>query len=76
MQQKSENSNEEGFYEVERVTAHRVALKGKRNVLELEVKWKGYEETTWESFAEFARDSPELVQKYFLKREKEIGKVS
>ena len=55
------NSNESGFYEIESVISHRVFLKARKYIIQLEVKWKGYEETTWEDFTDFAKDSSEMV---------------
>ena len=35
--------------------------------LEIEIKWEGYEETTWENFEMFAKDSPKEIEKYLVK---------
>ena len=55
------NSNESGFYEIENVISHRVHLKARKYIIQLEVKWKGYEEKTWQDFTDFAKDSSEMV---------------
>ena len=41
--------------------SHRVYLKARKYIIQLEVKWKGYEETTWQDFTDFAKDSSEMV---------------
>lgn len=58
--------SEPDFYEVEKIINHRIDFR-KRD-LKFLVKWKGYDEedSTWESFGDFARDAPELVQDYLL----------
>ena len=38
----------------------------------IKVKWAGYDEPTWESFKQFAQDSPECIQKYFIKLQKRL----
>jgi len=35
--------------------------------VEIEVKWEGYEETTWENFETFAKDSAREVEKYLVR---------
>ena len=59
---------EPDYYEVEAILEHKVIhmSKYKKRDMEVHVKWKGYEETTWESFITFAQDSPEVVQRYFF----------
>jgi hypothetical protein len=51
-------------YEVERILNH----SGTRNRL-YEVKWKGYEETTWED-EEALRNSRESIEDYWLRKKK------
>ena len=52
----------EEYYEVEAIKEHAwVKVKGGKREMEVHVVWKGYEETTWESFSTFAQDSPEVV---------------
>jgi hypothetical protein len=46
---------------IENVISHRVHLKARKYIIQLEVKWKGYEETTWQDFTDFAKDSSEMV---------------
>ena len=55
------SDEDEQEYEVERILNHR----GKGSYLEYEVKWVGYEETTWEP-AENLENSAELVKEYWL----------
>ena len=54
------------FYEVEKIINHRIDFR--RAERKFMVKWKGYDEddSTWETFRDFARDAPELVQDYLL----------
>jgi hypothetical protein len=51
------------WYAVDAIVGSRL-LKGR---VELEVKWEGYEETTWENFEAFAKDSPREVEKHLAK---------
>ena len=44
-----------------------VGLRLDKGHVELEIKWEGYEETTWENFDGFAKDSPKEVEKYFAR---------
>lgn len=60
------------LYEVERVIDHRYKKGLKTNKIELEIKWVGYEETTWENFKEFAQDSPDLLHDYWMKQDKSL----
>ena len=36
------------------------------------VKWKNYEEPTWENFVGLAQDAPHSVQKYWINYEKKV----
>lgn len=63
----------EDYYEVEKITDHKMVVEHKKNKLRLRVKWKGYKEQTWEEFSSFARDSPLMVQKYLVKRDKAVN---
>ena len=36
------------------------------------VKWKGYDERTWEKFTQFAQDSPECIKRYFIALDQKI----
>ena len=53
------HNGENGFYEIEEIINHKVENinRIKKQVM-LEIKWKGYEEKTWEKFVGFARDAP------------------
>ena len=35
--------------------------------LEIEIKWEGYEETAWENYEMFSKDSPKEIEKYLVK---------
>ena len=52
---------------MEEIIGHRFIRKDNKENLELKIKWKGYKETTWEIFADFARDTAPLVERYLLK---------
>jgi hypothetical protein len=72
----SHRKNGEEYYEIEGVVDHRVEKESARkNKLMLKVKWQGYQETTWESFKTFAKDSPESLQKYIISLDKRIHKT-
>ena len=65
-QRKSETDRrkaKDDWYVVDGIVGHRID----RGHIELEIKWEGYEETTWEAFDGFAKDSPREVEKYFAR---------
>ena len=69
---KEKKSNKKkGYYEVEAILEHRSVSNHIGRQIELHVKWKGYEETTWEEFCRFAQDSPRCIEKYFNKINRE-----
>ena len=43
-----------------------------RSEVKILVKWKGYEDPTWENFTQFAQDSPELIKRYFISLDQKI----
>lgn len=49
------------FFEIEKVVDHKFVNSGKKREIKLQIKWKGYEDTTWEKFTRFAKDSPEMI---------------
>lgn len=55
-----------GWYNVDRITGHRLNTDGKRSKLELRVKWEGYDEQTWEAFDGFVKDAIPLVERYLI----------
>ena len=57
----------ENFYSIEGIVGHRYEKVRSKYILELEIKWDGYEETTWELFDEFVKDIPDEVEKYIVK---------
>ena len=70
---KQKGKVEPDYYEVEAILEHKIQrAKGGKRDLEVHVKWKGYEETTWESFISFAQDSPEVVKRYFCNLDKKL----
>ena len=60
-------SDKESFYSIEGIVGHRYDKLRSKYVLELEIKWVGYEETTWERFDEFVKDIPDEVERYIVK---------
>lgn len=46
---------------------HRLLGSRTKKQLELEVKWEGYDETTWEIFEDFVKDTPNEVEKYLVR---------
>ena len=43
-----------------------------RQALQVLVKWKNYEEPTWEKFVGLAQDAPHAIQKYWINYEKKV----
>ena len=39
----------------------------KKREIKLLVKWLGYNKPTYESFVQFAKDSPEMLEMYWIK---------
>jgi len=65
---KREKKEQHGWYEVESIADHRIeSQKGLRPQIALGIKWKGYDELTWEKFDPFVKDAPALVESYLLK---------
>jgi len=62
-QQPSDNDDEDMVYEVEQITDHRVRKVGRRNVLEYQIKWVGYQDPTWEAEDHVYAD--ECIAKYW-----------
>ena len=54
-----------GYYKVEAITGHRYNEDEKK--IELQIKWEGYTEQTWEAFEGFARDTAPMVERYLLR---------
>ena len=52
------------WYTVDAILASRVD----KGHLEIEIKWEGYTETTWENFEMFCKDSPRDIEKYLIKQ--------
>jgi len=57
-----------GWYRVEGITGHRINNSdGKKDRLELRVKWAGYSEPTWECFDGFVKDTAPMVERYMIR---------
>ena len=55
------------FYAIDAIVGHRFIGERAKNKIELEVKWEGYEETTWERFEDFVQDASKEVEKYLVR---------
>jgi hypothetical protein len=49
------------------VVGHRFEKLKSKWVLEMEVKWDGYEQTTFESFESLVKDTPNEVERYLVR---------
>ena len=56
----------EGIYEIDEIIDHR----GKGKFRGYLIKWKGYEDLTWQSIKTF--DTTECIHKYWKKKEEEV----
>lgn len=58
--------DEEGHYEVESITGSQTHCVRERNIIEMQVLWKGYpsSESTCEPRTELMQTAPEIVCKY------------
>ena len=56
----------EPVWEIEKITDKRTIRQGKKIIVELKVKWKGYDETesTWEPILSLRKQVPQLVKDY------------
>ena len=67
-QTSGQKSQERGWYRVEGILEHRVVRVKNRDRIELRVKWADYEETTWEAFCSFVKDTAPMVERYLTKK--------
>ena len=63
-----QKSQERGWYAVEGIIGHRVVKYKKRDVIELQIKWEGYDEPTWESFTHFVKETTPMVERYLTQK--------
>ena len=53
---------------MEGITGHQISRVKNKDQIELRVKWEGYEETTWEVFTGFVKDTAPMVERYLIKK--------
>lgn len=55
-----------GWYKVDSIQNHQIVKEEGRKVLQFEVKWANYDETTWENFDPFVKDTTPMAEKYII----------
>ena len=63
-----QKSQERGWYAVEAIIGHRTVKQKKRDTIELQIKWEGYEDPTWESFTHFVKETTPMVERYLTQK--------
>lgn len=53
---------------MEGITGHKISRVKNKDQIELRVKWEGYEETTWEVFTGFVKDTAPMVERYLIRK--------